>query len=101
MGKNGCRNHTFHPRHGDETILPALKCRELSTEGRKLVDTLRTAGLSYNATASAFQRSYGRTLTRSQIKYMAQSTTYHIQPCGHSTKQEWKTTSADWGGGAF
>jgi hypothetical protein len=56
---------------------------------------LRTAGLSYNATASAFQRLYGTTLTRSQIKYMTQSITYRIQPCGHSTKQELKTTSAD------
>ncbi len=78
-----------------KTILPALKIREISTEGRQLVNTLRTAGLSYNATAFAFQRSYGTTLTKNQIKYMTQSITYRIPRSGQSTKQELKTTSAD------
>jgi hypothetical protein len=94
FGKNGWRNHTFHPRP-DQSIVPFAKLHEMPLEGRKLVDTLRMSGLSYNATATAYQRTYGMTISPNQVKYMTQSITYRVQPIGSKTKQELVTTSAD------
>jgi hypothetical protein len=93
-GKNGWRKHAFHPRH-DPSSIPCAKLHEIPNEGRHLVDTLRTAGLSYTAAAAAFQRTYGMTITPGQVRYLTQSITYCIQPEGANQKQELKTTSAD------
>jgi hypothetical protein len=93
-GKHGWRKHTFHPRH-DLSSLPFAKLHEIPIEGQKLVDTLRTAGLSYNATIAAFSRTYGMMISPGQVKYLTQSITYRIQPAGSNTKQELETTSAD------
>jgi hypothetical protein len=93
-GKNGYRKHTFHPWH-DPSVVPFAKLNEIPIQGKELVATLRTAGLSSNATAAAFQRTYGMTITPAQVRYMTQSITYCIQPAGLNRKQELKTTSAD------
>jgi hypothetical protein len=95
IGKNGWRQHTFHPREGDKSTLPPAKLNAIPAVGRHFVDTLRTAGLSLNATSFAFQREYGTTLTTSQIRYMTQTINYILPPGGVRKKQELKTTSAD------
>jgi hypothetical protein len=72
-----------------------VKLHEIPIKGRQLVDTLGTVGLSYNATAAVYQRTYGMMISPGQVKYLTQLITYHIQLAGSNTKQELETASAD------
>jgi hypothetical protein len=94
-GSNGCRNHCFHPPLCVDGSVPFASYHELSQEKKELAITLRMAGLSYNATAAAFERQYGMMLKPGQVQNLTKSITYRIQPCGQGHKQELKTTSAD------
>jgi hypothetical protein len=94
LGKNRWRKHTLHPWH-DQSVVPLATFHKITIKGQQLMDTLRTAGMSYNATAAAYARTHGVTITPGQVRYLTQSITYRIQPCGPNTKQELKTTSAN------
>ena len=94
-GTNGFRNHTFHPSACGDGIFAFARQEDISDEGKQLVSTLRMSGLSYNATAAAFERHYGMMIKPGQVRNMTQSITYRIQPPGQHHKQELKTTSAD------
>jgi hypothetical protein len=70
MEKNVWRKHTYHPWHCDESLVPTVELNKIPREGRHLMDKLRTAGLSHNATPAAYRRQHGTRITPVQVMYI-------------------------------
>jgi hypothetical protein len=93
-GKSGCGKHTGHPR---PSVLLHVPINSIPDDGLRLVRTLRTAGLSLGATASAYHGQFGTIISPAQVRYMTQSISYCAHPRGtnHNSNLQLKTTSAD------
>jgi hypothetical protein len=95
-GRNGCSTHQYHSNATSlASCPPSLNTGSISSQGLHLVQTLRAAGLSYNATAHAFHMNEGMRITNGQVCYWTQNISYMGGTGKPGERPSLKTTSAD------